>query len=44
MSSSGLFSTAIMAGQHNAPAQEVFVEENGYNEGGCSAYDVITLS
>ena len=33
----GLFSTAIKAGQHNVPAQEVFLEENGCNKGGCSA-------
>ena len=39
-----LFSTAIKAGQHNVPAQEVFLEKNGCNEGGCSACDVITLS
>ena len=39
-----LFSTAIKAGQHNVPAQEVFLEENGRNVGGCSACDVITLS
>ena len=31
-------------GQHNVPAQEVFLEENGCNVGGCSACDVITLS
>ena len=39
-----LFSTAIKAGQHNVAAQEVFLEENGCNGGGCSACDVITLS
>ena len=39
-----LFSMAIKVGQHNVPAQEVFLEENGCNEGGCSACDVITLS
>ena len=39
-----LFSTAIKAGPHNVPAQEVFLEENGCNAGGCSACDVITLS
>ena len=39
-----LFSTAIKAEQHNVPAQEVFLEENGCNAGGCSACDVITLS
>ena len=39
-----LFSTAIKAGQHKVPAQEVFLEENGCNVGGCSACDVITLS
>ena len=39
-----LFSTAIKAGQHNAHAQEVFLEENGCNVGECSACDVITLS
>ena len=39
-----LFSTAIKAGQHNVPAQEVFLEKNGCNVGGCSACDVITLS
>ena len=39
-----LFSTAIKAEQHNVPAQEVFLEENGCNVGGCSACDVITLS
>ena len=37
-----LFSTAIRGGQHNVPAQEVFLEENGCNVGGCSACDVIT--
>ena len=30
-----LFSTAIKAGQHNAPAQEIFLEKNGCNAGGC---------
>ena len=39
-----LVSTAIKAGQHNVPAQEVFLEENDCNVGGCSACDVITLS
>ena len=39
-----LFLTAIKAGQHNVPAQEVFLEENGCNVGGCSACDVITFS
>ena len=39
-----LFSTAIKAGQHNVPGQEVFLEENGCNVGGCFAYDVITLT
>ena len=39
-----LFSTAIKAEQHNVPAQELFLDENGYNVGGCSACDVITLS
>ena len=39
-----LFSTAIKAGQHNVPAQEGFLEENGCNVGGCSVCDVITLS
>ena len=39
-----LFSTAIKAGQHNIPAQEVYLEENDCNVGGCSACDVITLS
>ena len=39
-----LFLTAIKAGQHNVPAQEVFLEENGCNVGGCSTCDVITLS
>ena len=28
-----LFSTAIMAGQHSVPAQEVFLKENGCNTG-----------
>ena len=39
-----MFSTAIKARQHNVPAQEVFLEENGCNVGRCSACDVITLS
>ena len=39
-----LFSTAIIAGQHNVPAHEVFLEDNGCNAGGCTACDVITLS
>ena len=39
-----LLSRAIMAGQHNVPAQEVFLEENGCNAGRCSACDVIVLS
>ena len=39
-----LFSTATMAGQHNVPGQDVFLEENGCNTGGCSACDVIILS
>ena len=39
-----LFSAVIKAGQHNVPAQEVFLEENGCNVGGCSACDVITSS
>ena len=39
-----LFSWAIMAGQHNVPAQTVFLEETGRNAGRCSAYDVIILS
>ena len=39
-----LFSTGIKAGQHNVPAQKVFLEDNGCNVGGCSACDVITLS
>ena len=39
-----LFSTAVMAGQHNVPAQEVFWEVNGCNAGGLSACDVIVLS
>ena len=30
-----------MAGQHNVPAQEVFLEENGCNVGGCSPSDVV---
>ena len=38
------FSTAIMAGQHNVLAQEVFLEVNGCNAGRCSACDVIILS
>ena len=33
-----------MAGQHNVPAQKVFLEENGCNAGECSACDVIVLS
>ena len=44
MSSSDCFLTAIRAGQRNVTAQEVFLEENGFNVGGCSACDVITLS
>ena len=39
-----LFYRAVMAGQHNVPAQEVFLEENGFNAGRCSACDVIILS
>ena len=39
-----LFSTAIKAGQRNVAVQEVFLEENGCNVGGCSACNVITLS
>ena len=39
-----LFSTAIKAGQHNVPAQEVFSEENGCNVGGYSSCDAITWS
>ena len=39
-----LFLTTIKAGQHNVPAQEVFLEYNGCNVGGCYACDVITLS
>ena len=39
-----LFSTAIKVELHNVPEQEVFLEENGCNVGGCSACDVITLS
>ena len=39
-----LFSTGIKAGQPNVLAQEVFLEENGCNVGGCYACDVITLS
>ena len=37
-----LFSTTIKAGQHNVPAQEVFLEENGCNV--ADVPDVITLS
>ena len=39
-----LFSTAIKVRLHNVPAQEVFLEGNGSNVGGCSACNVITLS
>ena len=39
-----LLSTAIKAGQNNVSTQEIFLEENGCNVGGCSACDVITLS
>ena len=39
-----VFSTAVKAGQHNVPAQEVFLEESGCNAGRCSACDVITFS
>ena len=39
-----LFSTAIKAGQHNVPAQEVLLEKSGCQASGCFACDVITLS
>ena len=39
-----LFSMAIKAGQHNVPAQEVFLEENGRNTVGGSACDVILVT
>ena len=39
-----LFSRAIMAGQHNVPAHEVFLEQNECNAGRCFACDVIILS
>ena len=33
-----------MAGQHEVPAQKVFLEENGCNAGICFACDVMVLS
>ena len=33
-----------MAGQHNVPAQKVFLEENGCYAGKCSACDAMALS
>ena len=39
-----LFSRAIIAGQHNVPAQKVFLEQNECNAGRCFACDVIILS
>ena len=39
-----VFKGYLKAGQHNVPAQEVFLEENGCTVGGCSVCDTITLS